>query len=94
MIGATALYGPLAAALVELFPTWVRYTALSAALSSIGTGWIGGLVPFSAFAIVAAVGNIYAGPLVPGVLFTLISVLTTLFLPPETKDRVLDDPDP
>jgi MFS family permease len=88
VIGATALYGPLAAALVELFPTRVRYTALSLPYH-IGTGWIGGFVPFSAFAIVAAVGNIYAGLWYP-VFFTLISVLTTLVLLPETKDRGLD----
>jgi MFS family permease len=88
VVGATALYGPLAAALVELFPTKVRYTALSLPYH-IGTGWIGGFVPFSAFAIVAAVGNIYAGLWYP-VFFTLISVLTTLFLLPETKDRALD----
>ncbi|MBI1683347.1 MFS transporter [Caulobacter hibisci] len=88
VIGATALYGPLAAALVELFPTKVRYTALSLPYH-IGTGWIGGFVPFSAFAIVAAVGDIYAGLWYP-VVFTLISVLTTLFLLPETKGRSLD----
>jgi len=88
VVGATALYGPLAAALVELFPTRVRYTALSLPYH-IGTGWIGGFVPFSAFAIVAAVGDIYAGLWYP-VFFTLISVLTTLFLLPETKDRSLD----
>jgi hypothetical protein len=74
--------------LVELFPTRVRYTALSLPYH-IGTGWIGGFVPFSAFAIVTAVGNIYAGLWYP-VVFTLISVLTTLFLLPETKDRSLD----
>jgi MFS family permease len=89
VIGATALYGPLAAALVELFPTRVRYTALSLPYH-IGTGWIGGFVPFSAFAIVAAVGDIYAGLWYP-VIFTLISVLTTAFLLPETKDRSLDN---
>lgn len=88
VVGATALYGPLAAALVELFPTKVRYTALSLPYH-IGTGWIGGFVPFSAFAIVAAVGDIYAGLWYP-VLFTLISVLVTAFLLPETKDRSLD----
>jgi len=88
VVAATALYGPLAAALVELFPTRVRYTALSLPYH-IGTGWIGGFVPFSAFAIVAAVGDIYAGLWYP-VFFTLISVLTTLFLLPETKDRGLD----
>ena len=89
VIAATALFGPLAACLVELFPTRVRFTALSLPYH-IGTGWVGGFVPFFAFAIVAAVGNIYAGLWYP-VAFTLISVLTTLFLLPETKGRSLDE---
>lgn len=88
VIAATALFGPLAACLVELFPTRVRYTALSLPYH-IGTGWVGGFVPFFAFAIVAAVGNIYAGLWYP-VAFTLLSVLTTLFFLPETKGRALD----
>lgn len=88
VIAATALFGPLAAALVELFPTRVRYTALSLPYH-IGTGWIGGFVPFFAFAIVTAVGDIYAGLWYP-VVFTLISVLATLFFLPETKGRPLD----
>lgn len=88
VIAATALFGPLAASLVELFPTRVRYTALSLPYH-IGTGWIGGFVPFFAFAIVTAVGDIYAGLWYP-VVFTLISVLTTLFFLPETRGRPLD----
>jgi len=88
VIAATALFGPLAACLVELFPTRVRYTALSLPYH-IGTGWVGGFVPFFAFAIVTAVGNIYAGLWYP-VFFTLVSVVTTLFLLPETKGRPLD----
>jgi MFS family permease len=88
VLGATALFGPLAACLVELFPTRVRYTALSLPYH-IGTGWVGGFVPFFAFAIVTAVGNIYAGLWYP-IAFTLISVLTTAFLLPETKGRPLD----
>lgn len=88
VIGATALFGPLAACLVELFPTRVRYTALSLPYH-IGTGWVGGFVPFFAFAIVTAVGDIYAGLWYP-IAFTLISVLTTAFLLPETKGRPLD----
>ncbi|UAL10758.1 MFS transporter [Caulobacter segnis] len=87
VIAATALFGPLAACLVELFPTRVRYTALSLPYH-IGTGWVGGFVPFFAFAIVTAVGDIYAGLWYP-VAFTLISVLTTAFLLPETKNRSL-----
>jgi predicted MFS family arabinose efflux permease len=88
VIGATALFGPLAACLVELFPTRVRYTALSLPYH-IGTGWVGGFVPFFAFAIVTAVGDIYAGLWYP-VAFTLLSVLTTLFFLPETRGRPLD----
>lgn len=88
VIAATALFGPLAACLVELFPTRVRYTALSLPYH-IGTGWVGGFVPFFAFAIVTAVGDIYAGLWYP-VAFTLLSVLTTLFFLPETRGRTLD----
>jgi MFS family permease len=87
VIAATALFGPIAACLVELFPTWIRYTAMSLPYH-IGTGWVGGFVPFTAFAIVAAVGNIYAGLWYPFA-FTLISVVVTLFLLPETKGRSL-----
>ena len=87
VIAATALFGPLAACLVELFPTRVRYTALSLPYH-IGTGWVGGFLPFFAFAIVTAVGDIYAGLWFP-VVFTLISVLTTAFLLPETRGRSL-----
>ncbi|MGH1560178.1 MFS transporter [Caulobacter segnis] len=68
-------------------PDPVRYTALSLPYH-IGTGWVGGFVPFFAFAIVTAVGDIYAGLWYP-VAFTLISVLTTAFLLPETKNRSL-----
>jgi len=88
VVAATALFGPLAACLVELFPTRVRYTAMSLPYN-IGTGWIGGFLPFTAFAIVTATGNIYAGLWYP-VAFTVISVVTTLFFLPETKGRPLD----
>ena len=88
VIAATALYGPIAACLVELFPTRIRYTAMSLPYH-IGTGWIGGFVPFTAFAIVAATGNIYAGLWYP-VAFTALSVVTCLLLLPETKGRPLD----
>jgi MFS family permease len=88
VIAATALYGPIAACLVELFPTRIRYTGMSLPYN-IGTGWVGGFVPFTAFAIVAAVGDIYSGLWFPAV-FTAISVITCLFLLPETKERPLD----
>ncbi len=87
VVAATALYGPMAATLVELFPTRVRYTAMSLPYH-IGTGWVGGFVPFSAFAIVTATGNIYSGLWYP-VIFTGISVVVCLFLP-ETKGKALD----
>ncbi|MBS0359954.1 MAG: MFS transporter [Proteobacteria bacterium] len=87
VVAATALFGPIAACLVELFPTRIRYTAMSLPYH-IGTGWVGGFVPFTAFAIVAAVGNIYAGLWYPFA-FTLISVVVTLFLLPETRGRDL-----
>ncbi|HEX3700030.1 MAG TPA: MFS transporter [Phenylobacterium sp.] len=88
VVAATALYGPIAACLVELFPTRIRYTAMSLPYN-IGTGWIGGFVPFTAFAIVAAVGNIYSGLWYPFA-FTALSVLTCLLLLPETRGRPLD----
>ena len=87
-VAATALYGPQASALVELFPTKVRYTALSLPYH-VGTGWVGGFLPFTAFAIVAATGNIYSGLWYP-VIFTAISVVVTLFLWPETRGRSLE----
>jgi MFS family permease len=89
MLASTALYGPQAAALVELFPTQIRYTALSVPYN-IGTGWVGGLLPVSAFAIVAATGNIYSGLIYP-LVFTGVSILATLLFLPETVGRPLDD---
>jgi MFS family permease len=88
VVAATALFGPLAACLVELFPTRIRYTALSLPYH-IGTGWVGGFVPFTAFAIVASVGNIYSGLWYPFA-FTAISVVVTALLLPETRHRSLD----
>ncbi|WP_293678776.1 MFS transporter [uncultured Phenylobacterium sp.] len=85
---ATALYGPIAACLVELFPTRVRYTALSLPYH-IGTGWVGGFVPFTAFAIVTTVGDLYSGLWFPFT-FTAISVVVCLLFLPETKGRRLD----
>ena len=88
VIAATALFGPIAACLVELFPTRIRYTAMSLPYH-IGTGWVGGFVPFTAFAIVASVGNIYSGLWYPFA-FTAISAVTCLLFLPETRHRSLD----
>jgi MFS family permease len=87
-IAATALYGPMAAALCELFPARVRYTALSLPYH-LGTGWIGGFQPVVSFSIVVATGDIYAGLWYP-VIFTAISVLACLIFMPETRGRSLD----
>ncbi|MGI8840053.1 MAG: MFS transporter [Caulobacteraceae bacterium] len=88
VVAATALYGPQAAALVELFPTRIRYTALSLPYH-VGTGWVGGLLPVTAFAIVTATGNIYSGLWYP-VIFTALSVATLPFLLPETRRRSIE----
>jgi MFS family permease len=87
VIAATALYGPIAACLVELFPTRVRYTAMSLPYH-IGTGWVGGFVPFTAFAIVTTVGDLYSGLWYP-LAFTVISVVVCLFFLPETNGKPL-----
>ena len=87
-VGACALYGPQAACLVELFPTRVRYTALSLPYH-VGTGWVGGFLPATAYAMVVASGDIYFGlwyPVVGGVAAVLVFAL---FLP-ETRGRDLD----
>ena len=86
-VAATALYGPMASALVELFPTRIRYTAMSLPYN-IGTGWIGGFLPAVSFAVVAINGNMYFGLWYP-LGWTLLSVLTTLIFLPETKGKDL-----
>ena len=86
-IGATALYGPQAAALVELFPARIRYTALSLPYH-IGTGWVGGFLPATAYAMVVASGDIYFGLWYPVAVGCLSVVCFLLFLP-ETKGRDL-----
>ena len=88
VVAATALYGPQAAALVEMFPTRIRYTALSLPYH-FGTGWVGGFLPVTSFAIVALTGNIYAG-LWYAVGFTALSVVVTVVLLKETRGRALD----
>ncbi|MDX2232988.1 MAG: MFS transporter [Hyphomonadaceae bacterium] len=85
IVASTALYGPQAAALVELFPTRIRYTAFSLPYN-VGTGWFGGLAPVTALAIVTATGDIYAGLWFPLVI-TAAAAIIFLFFWPETKDR-------
>ncbi|KAA0072822.1 MFS transporter [Tardiphaga sp. P9-11] len=80
----TMVYGPIAAMLVELFPTKIRYTSMSLPYH-IGNGWFGGLLPATAFAIVASTGDIYAGLWYP-VIFAAITVVIGFFFLPETKD--------
>ncbi len=87
-VGATALYGPQAACLVELFPTRVRYTALSLPYH-LGTGWVGGFLPAAAYAMVVSSGNIFFGLWYPVVGGT-VAVLTAVFLLPETRGADLD----
>jgi MFS family permease len=81
----TMVYGPIAALLVELFPTRIRYTGMSVPYH-VGNGWFGGFLPPTAFAIVAASGNIFAGLWYPIVVAMMTFVIGLLFLP-ETKDR-------
>lgn len=85
VIYVTMVYGPIAAALVELFPTKIRYTSMSLPYH-IGNGWFGGLLPATAFAMVAATGDIYYGLWYPIVVAAATAVIGFLFIP-ETKDR-------
>jgi MFS family permease len=84
VIFVTMVYGPIAAMLVELFPTRIRYTSMSLPYH-IGNGWFGGLLPATAFAIVASTGDIYAGLWYP-IIFASITAVVGFFFLPETKD--------
>jgi nitrate/nitrite transporter NarK len=84
----TMVYGPIAALLVELFPTRIRYTSMSLPYH-IGNGWFGGFLPTTAFAMVAATGNIYYGLWYPIAVAALTLVIGALFLP-ETRSRPLE----
>jgi MFS family permease len=85
VIYVTMVYGPIAAFLVELFPTRIRYTSMSLPYH-IGNGWFGGMLPLTATAMVAATGDIYYGLWYPIVVAVMSLVIGTLFLT-ETKDR-------
>jgi len=84
VIYVTMVYGPIAAMLVEMFPTRIRYTSMSLPYH-IGNGWFGGFLPATAFAIVAAKGNIYSGLWYPIVIALVTFVIGMLFVR-ETKD--------
>ncbi|MDB6452384.1 MFS transporter [Falsirhodobacter sp. 20TX0035] len=88
----TMVYGPIAAALVEMFPTRIRYSGLSLPYH-IGNGWFGGLLPATAFAISAQTGNIYAGLWYAITVAVMTLVIGTLFVPNNThkKDIFADD---
>ena len=85
VVYVTMVYGPIAAWLVELFPTRIRYSGLSLPYH-IGNGWFGGFLPATVFAIVAATGNIYSGLWYPVCVAAMSFVIALIFLP-ETKDR-------
>jgi len=89
VIFVTMVYGPIAAMLVELFPTRIRYTSMSLPYH-IGNGWFGGFLPTTAFAIVAATGNIYDGLWYPIVIATGTFVIGLLFVR-ETKNNSIID---
>ena len=84
VIYVTMVYGPIAAMLVEMFPTRIRYTSMSLPYH-IGNGWFGGLLPTTAFAIVAQTGNMYNGLWYPIIIASITFVVGLLFLR-ETKD--------
>ncbi len=79
MVCGTITYGPLAALLVEMFPTRIRYTSLSLPYH-VGIGWFGGFLPAAAFAIVAASGNLYSGLWYPVVIASAAFLVCLLFL--------------
>ena len=85
VVYVTMVYGPIAAWLVEMFPTRIRYSGVSLPYH-IGNGWFGGFLPATVFAIVAATGNIYSGLWYPIAVAAISFVVALIFLP-ETKDR-------
>ncbi len=84
VILVTMVYGPIAAMLVEMFPTRIRYTSMSLPYH-IGNGWFGGLLPTTAFAMVAATGDIFYGLWYPVVVASATFVIGMIFIK-ETKD--------
>ena len=89
VIYVTMVYGPIAAMLVEMFPTRIRYTSMSLPYH-IGNGWFGGFLPTTAFAIVAATGNIYYGLWYPIVIAVMTLVIGVLFVRESKDNRITD----
>jgi MFS family permease len=85
----TMVYGPIAAALVEMFPARIRYTSMSLPYH-VGNGWFGGFLPTTAFAMVAATGNIYFGLWYP-VTVAAVTFVVGLLLVKEMRGRPIDD---
>ena len=91
VIYVTMVYGPIAAMLVELFPTRIRYSSMSLPYH-IGNGWFGGFLPATSFAIVAATGDVYSGLWYPITVAGATFIIGTIFIK-ETKDVDIHDPD-
>jgi hypothetical protein len=90
LIYVTMVYGPIAAFLVELFPTQIRYTSMSLPYH-IGNGWFGGMLPLLATAIVAKAGNIYAGLWYPIIVSIMTVVIGALFVREPKHVKIRDE---
>ena len=90
MIYVTMVYGPIAAFLVELFPTSIRYTSMSLPYH-IGNGWFGGMLPLLATAIVAKAGDIYAGLWYPIIVSLMTVVIGALFIREPKHVKIRDE---
>ncbi len=93
VIFVTMVYGPIAAALVELFPTRIRYSGLSLPYH-IGNGWFGGLMPATAFAMVAQTGDVFFGLWYPIAIALMTVVIGTLFVPETYKRNLFEGKSP
>jgi hypothetical protein len=89
VVYVTMVYGPIAAALVEMFPTRIRYTSMSLPYH-IGNGWFGGLMPATAFAMIAQTGDVYFGLWYPIVISLVCFTIGLLFIR-ETKDNDINE---
>ena len=90
VIYVTMVYGPIAAFLVELFPTRIRYTSMSLPYH-IGNGWFGGMLPLLATALVAATGDIYYGLWYPIIVALMTVVIGFLFLKDTRGSSIIAD---